>query len=47
MATGDWIPYQEALDGWIATADMKDAIDPSLYQTPDFYVSKSDLITHS
>jgi hypothetical protein len=46
MATGDWIPYQEALDGWIATAAMKDVIGTSVYKTPDFYVPKGDSIKH-
>jgi hypothetical protein len=46
MTTGDWIPYQEALDGWIATAEMKGPIDRSIYTTPDFYVSKGDSIKH-
>src|SRR6185312_5263983 len=46
MVTGDWIPYQEALDGWIATADLKDVIDTSLYQTPDSYVFRGESTRH-
>ena len=44
MTTGDWLPYQEALDGWIGTDAVKGEIDLSTYRTPVYYASKGAAI---